>query len=96
MSILVKTCQTGPDDGPNDGALGRQQTISPGRRLARQQLSQWSFGPFPLCLNPKLRVFDPKSSYFSHFKRRNIIKTYPSQIIKSKLRKLEAREEKKA
>ena len=32
---------------------------------------------------------------FSQFKTRNIIKTSPSQIIKSKLRKLEAREEKK-
>ena len=36
-----------------------------------------------------LRRFDPKSSDFSQFK-----KTYPSQIIKSKLRKLEAREKK--
>ena len=43
-----------------------------------------------------LRRFDPKSSYFSQFKPRNIIKTYPSQIIKSKHRNLGAREEKKA
>ena len=42
-----------------------------------------------------LRRFDPKSEDFSHFKPRNIIKTYQSQIIKSKLRKLEARKEKK-
>ena len=50
--------------------------------------------PFPLQLNPKLCRFDPKSSDFSKFKLRNIIKTYLSQIIKSKHRKLEAREEK--
>ena len=43
-----------------------------------------------------LHRFDPKSSDFSQFKPRNIIKTHPNQIIKSKLRKLEAREEKKA
>ena len=42
-----------------------------------------------------LRRFDPKSSDFSQFKAKNMIKTYPGQIIKSKLRKLEAREEKK-
>ena len=42
-----------------------------------------------------LRRFDPKSSYFCQFKPRNITKTYPSQIIKSKIRKLEARKEKK-
>ena len=96
MPILVKACRTGPHDGPNDGASGARRTVSPGRREARQQPSQGSFWPFPLRLNPKLRRFDPKSSDFSQFKPRNIIKTYPSQIIKSKLRKLEAREEKKS
>ena len=71
------------------------RTVSPGPRLVLQQLIQGSFGPFPLCLNPKLCHFYPKSSYFSQFNPRNITKTYLSQIIKSKVRKLEARKEKK-
>lgn len=54
-----------------------------------------SFGHFPLHLNPKLCRFKPKSSDYSQFNPRNIIKTYPSEIIKSKTRKLEAIEEKK-
>ena len=76
----------------NDGASVIRWTVSRGRRLVRQQLPHGSFGPFPLCLNPKLRHFDPKSSDFSQFKPRNISKTYPSQIIKSKLRKLEKKQ----
>ena len=95
MPILVQACRTVPHNGPNDGALGTRRTVSYGRREARQQPSQECFLPFPLHLNPKLHRFGPKSSDFSLFKTRNIIKTYPSQIIKSKLRKLEAREEKK-
>ena len=90
MPILVKVCRIGPDDGPNDEASGRRRTVSTGRRLAQPKLSQGSSGPFPLHLNPKLRLFDPKSSYFSQFKPRNIIKTHLSQIIKSKIQKLEA------
>ena len=78
MSILVKTCRTGPDDGPNDGALGRRWTANTGRSFVRQQPSQVSFGLFPLHLNPKLCLFDPKSSNFSQFKPRNIIKISPS------------------
>ena len=93
MPILVKDCRIGPHNGPNDGASGAQQIVS---REAQHQPSQGSFRPFPLRLKPKLCCFDPKSSDFSQFKPRNIIKTYPSQIIKSKHRKLEAREEKKA
>ena len=96
MSILVKACRTGHHDVPNDGASGARWTVSPDRREAREQPSQGSFWPFSLRLNPKLRRFEPKSSDFSKFKPRNIIKTYPSQIIKSKLRNLEAREEKKS
>ena len=65
------------------------------RRTQQQQLSQGSFGPFPLCLNPKLHRFDLKSSYFSMFKTTKITKTYLSQIIKSKDRKLEARKQRK-
>ena len=72
-------------------ASGARRTVGSGRREARQQPSQGSFWSFPLCLNPKLGCFDPKSSDFSQFKPRNIIKTYSSKIIKSKLRKLEAR-----
>ena len=90
MPILVKACRTCPVN-----ASVRRRTVSPSHRLV-QQLIQGSFGPFPVCLNPKLRCFEPKSSDFSQFKPRNIIKTYPSQIIKSKHRKLEASEEKKA
>ena len=96
MPTLVKACRTGPHDRPNDGASGARRTVSPGSREARQQPSQGYFRPFPLRLNPKLHRFDPKSSDFSKFKPRNIIKTYPSQISKSKHRKLEAREEKKS
>ena len=74
-----------------------------GRMTDRQYWPLWGptttfpevFLPFPLLLNPRLCHFDPKSTDFSQFKPRNIIKTYPSQIIKSKRRKLEAREEKK-
>ena len=95
MPSLVKVCRIGPHDGPNDGASGARWSISPGRREAIQQPSQGSFWPFPLRLNAKLRCFDPESSDLYMFKRRNIMKTYSSQIIKSKLRKLEAREEKK-
>ena len=73
------------------GASVRRRTVSPGRRLV-QQLIQGSFGPFPVCLNPKLHRFEPKSSDFSQLKPRNKNKTYLSQIIKSKVRKLEARE----
>ena len=72
-----------------------RRPVSLGHRLVRHQLTQGSFGIFSLFLNPNIRCFDPKSSYFSQFKPRNIIKIYLSQIIKSKLRKLEAREEKK-
>ena len=61
MPILVKACWT----GPNDGASGARRSVSPGRREAQQQTSQGSFWRFPLCLNPKLRRFDPKSSDFS-------------------------------
>ena len=93
MPILVKVCWTGPHDEPNDEASGARRIVNPWRREARQQPSQGSFWPFPSRL--KLRRFDPKSSNFSQFKPRNIIKTYPSQIIKSKIKKLEAREEKK-
>ena len=39
MPILVKACQTGPHDGPNDGASGARRTVSPGRREAQQQHS---------------------------------------------------------
>ena len=96
MPILVKDCRIGPHDGPNDGASGAQQTVSRGSREAQHQPSQGSFRPFPLRLKPKLCCFDPKSSDFSQFKPRNIIKLYPSPIIKSKHKKLEAREEKKS
>ena len=96
MPILVKACRKGRHDGPNDWASGARRTVNPGRREAPQQHSQGSCWPFPLRLNPNLRHFYPKSSDFSQFKTRNMIKTYPSQIIKSKLRKLEAREEKKS
>ena len=81
MLILVMSCRTGPVNGPNDGASVRRRTNSPGRRFVQLQLSKGSFEPFLLRLNPKLRCFDPKSSYFSQFKPRNIIKTYPSQIL---------------
>ena len=91
MPILVMACRT----GPTDGASINRQSVSPGRLLVRQQLSQGSFGPFSLHLSLKLRRFDPKSSDFSQFKPRNITKIYLSQIIKSKLKKLEASEEKK-
>ena len=50
----------------------------------------------PLKFKPVNLTGFSKSSYFSQFKPRNIIKTYPSKIIKSKLRKLEAREERKS
>ena len=82
MSILVKACRAGSNDGPNDGASGKRRTVSPGRREARHKPSQGYFCHFPLCLNPKLHCFYPKSLDFSQFKPRNIIKTYPSQIIK--------------
>lgn len=42
-----------------------------------------------------IRRFDPKSSDFSQFKRRNINKTFLSQNNKLKHRKLEERNEKK-
>ena len=86
MLILVKVCRTGPHVGPNDEASGARRTVSPGHREARHQSSLGSFLPFLLRLNPKLRLFDSKSLDFSQFKPTNIIKTYPSQIIKSKLR----------
>ena len=95
MPISVKVCRTRPLDEPNGAASVRQQTVSPGGCLVRQQLTQGSFGLFPLRLNPNLLCFDPNLSYFSQFKPKNMIKTYQSQIIKPKLRKLEAREEKK-
>ena len=53
------------------------------------------FGLLPLCLNPKIRRFDPKLLDFSQLKPRKITKNYLSQIIKSKLKKLESRKEKK-
>ena len=53
------------------------------------------FLTFTTRLIPKLRRFNPKSLDFSQFKYGNITKTYLSQIIKSKLRKLESRKEKK-
>ena len=95
MPILVKSRRTWPHR-PNDEASGARRTVSPGHCEAWQQPFQGSFWPFPLHLNPKLRHFYPKSSYFIDFNPRNIIKTYPSQIIKSKLRKLEEGEEKKS
>ena len=96
MTILVKYCQTGHHDGPNNGASGARRTVSPGRHKARHPPFQGSFWPFPLRLNHKVRCFDPKSSDFSQFKPTNIIKTYPSQIIKSKLRNIEERGDKKS
>ena len=93
MPILVKAYRTRPNDGPNNRASYRRCTVSSGHRFARHQLSQGCLRSFPLCLNPNLRLFDLKSSYLTQFNPRNIIKTYPSQIIKSKHRKLEAREE---
>ena len=95
MPFLVNAFRTVPIDAPNDVASVRRRIISHCRRLVREKLSKGSFRPFLLRLNARLRLFDPKSSYFSQFKPINIIKTYPNQIIKSKLRKLEAREEKK-
>ena len=89
MLVLVKACRIGPTYG------SKQWTICPGCLFVQQQLTQRSFGLFPLCFNPKIRHFDLKSLDFSQFKPRNIIKTYLSQIIKSKLRKLEERKEKK-
>ena len=91
MSILVKVCYT----DLNDGQLIERRPISLGRRLFQQQLTQGSFGLFSLYLNPNIRRFDPKSSDFSQFKPKNITKTYLSQIINHKHRKLEARKEKK-
>ena len=81
----------------------RIQRRGVGRTMNRQSRPSWGltstfpgvFWPFPLYSNPKLQCFDPKSSNFCQFNPRNVIKTYPSQIIKSKRRILEAREEKK-
>ena len=95
MQILVNAYRTRPVNEPNDGASVRRRTVSVSCCLVRQQLTQGSFGLLPLFLNPKLCLFDPKSSYFRQFNPRNRIKTYLSQIIKSKVRKLEARKEKK-
>ena len=78
MPILVKACRTGPVDGLNDEASLNRQTVSTGHQLFQKQLSKGYFGPFTLCLNPKLRCFDPKSTYHSQFKPRNIIKIYLS------------------
>ena len=91
MSILVKDCRIDPNDGPSM----ERWTVCPGHRLVRQQLTQGSFGLLPLDLNLKILCFNPKSSEFSHCKPRNITKTYLSQIINYKHRKLEPRKEKK-
>ena len=48
----------------------------------------------PLHIILKIHRFDPKLSYFSQFKPRNITKTYLSQIINQKLRKLDPTKEK--
>ena len=80
---------------PNDESLIERRPISPSHCLVIQQLSQVYFGLFSLRLNHKVRCSSPKSSDFSQLKPRNITKTYLSQIIKSKLRKLEAIKEKK-
>ena len=81
MPVLVKACRTGSTDGPTDGESVNRWTVSPGRRFVRQQLTRGSFDRFPLRLNLTIRHFDPRSSNFSHFKPRNILKTYLSQII---------------
>ena len=95
MPLLVKPCRTRPTDESTDGAWNNRWTVCPSRRLVRPKHSQGYFGPFLLHSNPNIRRFDLKSLDFSQFKPRNIIKTYLSQIIKSKLGKLEVREEKK-
>ena len=91
MPVLVMACRM----DPNDGSSIERRPVSPGHCLVLQQLSQVYFGIFSLRLNHKIRRFGPKSSYFSQLKPKNITKTYLSQIIKSKLRKLEAIKEKK-
>ena len=96
MPVLVKACRTGSTDGPTDGESVNRWTVSPGRRFVRQQLTRGSFDRFPLRLNLTIRHFDPRSSNFSHFKPRNITKTYLSQISKSKLRELDATKEKRS
>ena len=96
MPILVKVSPTCPTFRSNDIPSMEIGTVSPGHCLVRQQLTQGSFGLFSLCLNLKICRFDPKSSDFIQFKPRNIIKDYLSQIIKSKVRKSEARKEKEA
>ena len=60
MPVLVKACRTDPTYRPNDRPLMERHTISPGRRLVQHQLTQGSFGLFPLHLNPEIRRFDPK------------------------------------
>ena len=32
MPILLKACRISPQDGPNDGASGARDTVSPSRR----------------------------------------------------------------
>ena len=85
MPILVKVCRINPTYGPSI----YWWTVTPGCCLVRQQLTQRSFYLFPRCYNPKIHMFDPKSSYFSHFKPINVTKTYLSQVINQNIEKQE-------